>query len=145
MSHNLGLFQCEATKCSTLIRITQLEVRQPCLAGIGFATGLTSYRDSKATGLAPTDTGLTETIGIAPQARICFPGPGPGTACHPFASSATTTGRPIAFVEERQYLERGNRSERCGSSTSGRRKPIRTEYILPLVSTHWNISRRHLR
>lgn len=144
MSHNFGLYQCEATKFSILIRITQLVVRQffpadPLPSRCRFDTGLTSYRDRKATGLAPTDTGLAKTIGIAPQARICFPGPGPGTACHPFASSTTTTGRPIAFVEKRQHLEIGSRSVRCGSSTLGRRKPIRTEYILTLVSTHCGI------
>ena len=46
------------------------------------------YWDSEATGLAPTDTGLTATPRMTPQARICVPGPGPGTACQPCASSA---------------------------------------------------------
>ena len=45
------------------------EMQALCLAGVGFATGITR---------TPTNTGLAETTGIAPQARICVPGPGPG-------------------------------------------------------------------
>ena len=114
-----------------------------CLTGAGFATGQTSYRNSKATGLAPTNTGLAKTIEMAPQARICFPGPSPGTACHSYTSSGTTTGRPIAFVEERQHLDRYNQFERCGDSNSTTAKA--NPYRAPGSDTSWNTSRRHLR
>ena len=52
------------------------------LAGVG------CYWGSGATGLAPAGKGLAAATGMAPQARICVPGPGPGTACQPCASSA---------------------------------------------------------
>ena len=48
------------------------------LAGVSIATGIARLLRWRGHGLASTDTGLAETTGMAPQARICVPGPGSG-------------------------------------------------------------------